>query len=153
MTNLHRGRLKADQILSVVRSHWAIENNGNWTMEYVWDEDTKTWCGQGVGIQVLGLLRLMAYNLVSLLRCRYLRRRDETRAERRRWEELLGCAVAPHQSSRSCSLPLPPGNRRHLTPPAGRRSSLREGELFDKNTCRHPTEPRTGRSRAGWGDV
>lgn len=87
VTNLHRGRLKAEQILSVVRSHWAIENHCNWTMDVVWDEDTKTWCGQGVGIQVLGLLRLMAYNLVSLLRCRYLRRRDETRAERRRWEE------------------------------------------------------------------
>lgn len=87
VTNLHRGRLKAEQILSVVRSHGAIENNGNWTMDVVWDEDTKTWCGQGVGIQVLGWLRLMAYTLVSLLRCRSWRRRDETRAERRRWEE------------------------------------------------------------------
>lgn len=87
LTNLHRGRLKAEQILSVVRLHWAIENNCNWTLDVVWDEDTKTWCGHGLGIQVLGLLRLMAYNLVSLLRCRYLRQRDETRAERRRWEE------------------------------------------------------------------
>ena len=87
MTNLHGGRLKAEQILSVVRSHWAIENNGNGTMDVVWDEDTKTWCGQGVGIQVLGWLRWMAYNLVSRLRCRYLCRRDEPRAERRRWEE------------------------------------------------------------------
>jgi hypothetical protein len=87
VTNVHRGRFKADQILYVLRSHWAIENNCNWTMDVIWDEDTKTWCGQGVSIQVLGLLRLMAYNLVSWLRCRSLRQRDETRAERRRWEE------------------------------------------------------------------
>ncbi|MGH8057692.1 MAG: hypothetical protein ACREOH_10735, partial [Candidatus Entotheonellia bacterium] len=44
------------------------------------------WCGQGVGIQVLGLLRLMAYNVVSQLRCRYLQIREQTRAEKRRWQ-------------------------------------------------------------------
>jgi len=32
-------------------------------------------------------LRLMAYNLVALLRCRYLRTREQTRAEKRRWQE------------------------------------------------------------------
>jgi hypothetical protein len=88
VTNLHRGRLKATQILSVVRSHWAIENNCNWTVDVIWDEDTKAWCGQGFGIQMLGLLRLMAYNWVSLLRCRYLRTRKRISAERRRWKEL-----------------------------------------------------------------
>lgn len=87
LTNLHRGRLKSDQILAVVRAHWAIENNCNWTVDVIWDEDSKVWCGQGVGIQVLGLLRLMAYNLVSLLRCRYLRTREQTSAEKRRWQE------------------------------------------------------------------
>jgi hypothetical protein len=88
VTNLHRGRLNAAQILSVVRAHWAIENNGNWTVDVVWDEDTKAWCGQGLGIQALGLLRLMAYNLVAQLRYRYLRIRERTRAEKRRWQEV-----------------------------------------------------------------
>jgi len=87
VTNLNRGRFNAAQILPVVRSHWAIENNCNWTVDVIWDEDIKTWCGQGVGIQVLGLLRLMTYNTVAWLRCRYVRTRDATRAERRRWEE------------------------------------------------------------------
>ena len=52
-------------------------------MDVIWDEDSKVWCGQGLGIQVLGLLRLMAYNLVSRLRCRYLRhtRPDQSREE------------------------------------------------------------------------
>ena len=88
MTNLHLGRFKAEQILFVVRSHWAIENNCNWTMDVIWDEDSKVWCGQGLGIQVLGLLRLMAYNLVSLLRCRYLRTREAAKETKRRWNEL-----------------------------------------------------------------
>jgi hypothetical protein len=88
VTNLHVGRFSAEQILLVVRAHWAIENNCNWTLDVIWDEDTKSWCGQGVGIQVLGLLRLMAYNLVSRLRCRYLRQREERRAEKRRWQEM-----------------------------------------------------------------
>lgn len=88
VTNLHVGRFQPAQILWLVRSHWAIENNCNWTMDCIWDEDTKVWCGQGVGIQVLGLLRLMAYNLVALLRCRCLRHREERKAEKRRWQEL-----------------------------------------------------------------
>jgi len=87
LTNLHVGRLKPEQILYIVRAHWAIENHCNWTMDVIWDEDSKVWCGQGVGIQMLGLLRLMAYNLVSLLRCRYLRTREQARAEKRRWQE------------------------------------------------------------------
>jgi len=91
VTNLHRGRFQAEQILSVVRSHWARENHGHWTVEVIWDEDTKAWCGQGFGIQVLGLLRLMAYHLVSLLRCRYLRTREDAREAKRRWQEC--CAV------------------------------------------------------------
>jgi len=102
VTNLHRGRLKPEQILYVVRLHWAIENHCNWTMDVIWDEDRKVWCGQGVGIQMLGLLRLMAYNVVSLLRCRYLRIREQTRREKRRWQEccdvlfLLICHVGRH---------------------------------------------------------
>ena len=87
VTNLHRGRLKPQQILAVIRAHWAIENQCNWTVDVIWDEDRKVWCGQGVGIQVLGLLRLMAYNLVSSLRCRYLRTRGQRGAEKRRWRE------------------------------------------------------------------
>jgi hypothetical protein len=88
VTNLHVGRLTPRQILQVIRAHWGIENNCNWTLDVVWDEDTKAWCGQGLGIRVLGLLRLMAYNLVSSLRLRYLRKRGEAGEEKRRWKEI-----------------------------------------------------------------
>ena len=109
VTNLHRGRLRPQQILEVVRGHWGIENHCNWTMDVIWDEDSKVWCGHGVGLHVLGLLRLMAYNGVSRLRCRYLRTREHTRAEKRRWQEwcdalfLLICHVGrdlfPHRQA------------------------------------------------------
>lgn len=89
LTNLHLGRFRPEQILQVVRAHWGIENNCNWTMDVVWDEDTKIWCGRGAAIQALGLLRLMAYNLAALWRCRYLRRREERRQEKRNWQEFF----------------------------------------------------------------
>lgn len=46
VTKLHRGRLKPAQILVVVRAHWAIEHHGHWTVDVIWDEDSKVWCGQ-----------------------------------------------------------------------------------------------------------
>ena len=82
-TNLHWGRLSGKQILQVVRGHWGIENNSNWSLDCIWDEDTKSWSTKGLAIQVLGLLRLMAYNLVAHLRDRYLRKRRE----KHRWGE------------------------------------------------------------------
>lgn len=89
VTNLHVGRFKPLQIVQVVRAHWGIENNCNWTMDVIWDEDTKVWCGRGVALQGLGLIRLMAYNLVALWRCRYLRRREASRPEKRSWQEFF----------------------------------------------------------------
>jgi len=89
VTNLHVGRFKPAQILQVVRAHWGIENNCNWTMDVVWDEDTKVWCGRGAAIQALSLLRLMAYNLAALWRCRYLRRREAQQQEKRSWQEFF----------------------------------------------------------------
>ena len=102
MTNLHRGRLRPEQILALVRAHGASENHGNWTVDVIWDEESQVWCGHGVGIQMLGWLRFMAYHVVSLLRCRSVRRREQTRAEKRSWQEcgdvlfLLICHVGRH---------------------------------------------------------
>jgi hypothetical protein len=87
LTNLPWGRFTPAQILLAVRSHWGIENNCNWTVDVIWDEDSKVWCGQGYAIRILGLLRLMAYNLVAHLRCRYLQRRGEREAVKRGWQE------------------------------------------------------------------
>jgi predicted transposase YbfD/YdcC len=89
VTSVHRGRLSAQQTIEVVRRHWMIENGANWTMDVVWDEDTKAWCTRNHAIEVLGLLRAMAYNLVSLLRSRYLRGGDRKRPWRWWCEQVL----------------------------------------------------------------
>jgi hypothetical protein len=56
----------------VVRSHWGIEHNSFQTLDRAWHEE-QAWCTQGAATDVLGLLRLWAYNLVGLLKGRYLR--------------------------------------------------------------------------------
>jgi hypothetical protein len=89
LTNVHRGRLSPRQTLEVVRRHWMIENGANWTVDVIWDEDTKAWCTKGHAIEVLGLLRLMAYNLVTQLRSRYLRVPPQKRPWRWWCEQVL----------------------------------------------------------------
>ena len=83
LTNLHWGRLKPRQILITVRNHWGIENCCFWSLDVIWGEDSKPWCTKNYALQTLGLFRLMAYNLVALLRFRYLRKR----VEKRPWQE------------------------------------------------------------------
>lgn len=74
ITNLPWKRLQGLGILGVVRSHWGIENNGFRTLDMDWQEE-HPWCTKGAATDVLGLLRLWAYNLVGLLKGRYLRAR------------------------------------------------------------------------------
>jgi hypothetical protein len=71
ITNLAWKRL-AGGILGLVRSHWGIENNGFRTLDREWQEE-QAWCTKGAATDVLGLLRLWAYNLLGLLTGRYLR--------------------------------------------------------------------------------
>jgi hypothetical protein len=89
VTNVHRGRFTPRETLEVFRRHWMIENGANWTTDVIWDEDTKAWCTHGHAIEVLGLLRLMAYNLVTHLRSRYLRNREKKRPWRWWCEQIL----------------------------------------------------------------
>jgi Transposase DDE domain len=72
ITNLGWQRLEGVGILGVVRSHWGIENNGFRTLDMDWQEE-HAWCTKGMATDVLGLLRLWAYNLLGLLKGRYLR--------------------------------------------------------------------------------
>jgi hypothetical protein len=74
LTSLHRGRLTPSQILRVVRGHWGVETCF-WPLDVQWREDDLPWCGSGPGVEVLGLPRLMAYNLLQLARRRHLRER------------------------------------------------------------------------------
>lgn len=81
VTNVPQGMLSGPQILTVVRGHWHIENDCNWTMDTVWQEDTRAWSTNAPSLpgrhplQLLSWLRLLAYNVTSWLRNVRLRRR------------------------------------------------------------------------------
>jgi hypothetical protein len=72
--------LKPAQILLLVRGHWGIEDDAYNSLDQQWLEDSGPWCTQGNAVWALGLLRLMAYNLVQYLRKRRLRRKTKTGA-------------------------------------------------------------------------
>jgi len=74
-TSLRLGRLSSAQILTLVRGHWGIENDCFWSLDLQWNEDSAPWCSVGNAVEILGLIRLMAYNLVQLARKRSLRPR------------------------------------------------------------------------------
>lgn len=75
LTNLRPGRLTPSQCLQVVRMHWGIENDCFWSLDVQWGEDAGVWSTQGRALEVLGLLRAMAYNVCQHLRKRHLRQR------------------------------------------------------------------------------
>jgi len=77
LSNLPVGRLTLAQILLVVRGHWGIENDCFWTLDTQWREDAVPWCSQGLAVEVLSWLRLMAYNLLQFARRAHLRLRDD----------------------------------------------------------------------------
>lgn len=73
ISNLPPKRLTDAQCLAAVRAHWGIENDSNWSLDVAWGEDTYTWVKMDVARETLGLLRLIAYNLVRVLRHRVLK--------------------------------------------------------------------------------
>jgi predicted transposase YbfD/YdcC len=73
ITNLVWGRLTAHQVLAVVRAHWGVENGCHWTVDVVMKEDDCCWCTTGKALRMLSWIRLMAYNVVRLLKDRHLR--------------------------------------------------------------------------------
>jgi predicted transposase YbfD/YdcC len=72
-TNLVRGRLAPQRILDLVRAHWRIENNCFGRLDIEWQEDHGRWVRRGNGLPVVGLLRLLAYNLLEMLHAVHLR--------------------------------------------------------------------------------
>jgi hypothetical protein len=80
VSSLLWNRLSAKQILTLVRRHWAIENDTFNSIDVQWREDSGPWCSQGQSVWCLGLIRSMAYNIVQCLRRRRLRPKDDTGA-------------------------------------------------------------------------
>jgi len=78
-------RLTADQILLVVRNHWAVENDCFWSLDCEWGEDRPAWCARGTAVIALAWLRILAYNIVQGLRKRHLLRHHPLRGGTSPW--------------------------------------------------------------------
>lgn len=85
VTNLVRGRLNGEQLIQLARAHWCIENNLHGALDIQWQEDHGRWVQRGNGLPVTSLLRVLAYNLVSLLRAVHLR---TVKARTAAWDQL-----------------------------------------------------------------
>lgn len=73
VTNLPSGRLSAENLIRLDRAHWRIENNFHGALDVQWQEDHGRWVQRKNGLPVTSLLRVLAYNLMSLLRAVHLR--------------------------------------------------------------------------------
>lgn len=88
ITNTPWDELSPKRILTLVRLHWGIENNANWTADMVFAEDTQCPCRAGNGVLVFSWLRLLAYNIVAVFRA-HLPKRDGRPAAWERSRELI----------------------------------------------------------------
>jgi hypothetical protein len=85
VTNLVPGRLDGDQLLALDRAHWRIENNLHGALDLQWQEDHGRWVRRGRGLAVTALLRVLAYNLLEILRAVHLRSQEARAAA---WDQL-----------------------------------------------------------------
>jgi len=77
------GELTPEQKLLLVRRHWVIENNSNWTADVVLGEDTRCPVNSGNGTVIVSWLNLLALNLLSILRANLTRKDKQPLAWRR----------------------------------------------------------------------
>jgi predicted transposase YbfD/YdcC len=91
LTSIPVKSLTNNQKLLMVRRHWVVENDVFNSLDLQWREDDAIWSTRGNAIGTLGVLRLLAYNIVQFLRKRHLcrKRKDGTRAAPLSWRELF----------------------------------------------------------------
>jgi predicted transposase YbfD/YdcC len=87
ISSLQPDALTPEQWLSVIRGHWAVENQCHWTWDAVFREDERPWIrNDPQGALVVMLLRRMSFNMLALFRSV-----TQRSAERRQipWRDLL----------------------------------------------------------------
>jgi len=67
-------KIRGKLILTLIRSHWRIENELHGTLDIHMREDDPWWVRRGYGLINTGLLRAIAYNLLAIARAVHLRR-------------------------------------------------------------------------------
>ena len=88
ITSLDYEKLNDAEVMKAIRIHWEIENNANWIFDTVWTEDDSPWCNKG--FVLVSLLRILAYNIISRLKTRRLRQKND---RERSWKSILQMIV------------------------------------------------------------
>lgn len=87
ISNLVHSELSWEQWLALVRAHWAVENNGHWTLDAVFEEDEHPWIESSPkGVLAMMLLRRIAYNAVTCFRSVTQRSEEKRKTP---WRDLL----------------------------------------------------------------
>jgi hypothetical protein len=88
ISNLVHTELSYEQWLHLVRCHWAVENNGHWTLDTAFDEDDHPWIAASPkGVLALMLLRRIAYNIATCFRV--VTQRSEEKRQLTKWGDVL----------------------------------------------------------------
>jgi len=84
ITSLNSNKLTDKQVLQAIRMHWGIENNANWVTDVAWEEDDSPWCNRA--LVFVSLFRILAYNVLSRLKTRRLRKKND---RERSWKGIM----------------------------------------------------------------
>jgi len=94
VSNLAAGhRLKGEQMLRAIRQYWQVEEH-NRVMDVELEEDDLPYTQVGDGVPVTTLLRVLAANLLALLRDVHLRAAENRQLPWRRVRDLVWQALA-----------------------------------------------------------
>ena len=84
VTSLEPVKLTDEEVLQAIRMHWGIENNGYWVLDTIFKEDDSPWCNKA--FLFVSWLRILAYNVITRLRTRRLRKKD---GRDRSWKSIM----------------------------------------------------------------
>jgi len=84
LSSIAADKLTASEVQQAIRMHWGIENDGNWIFDVVLGEDDYPFANRA--IKLISLIRLYAYNIISRLINRRLRK---ARARKLSWGNII----------------------------------------------------------------
>jgi predicted transposase YbfD/YdcC len=94
VSSMDADKMDGEQAYRLARAHWRCENEGHWTADAIWDEDARRtpWTTHPNGVLVVGLLRSMAINILSVLRA-LSRIRREGKFAKPAWKTVIEHAL------------------------------------------------------------
>ena len=95
VTSLDADELTSDEALKLVKAHWRCENNGHWTADAIWEEDAyrTPWTTHPDGILAVGLLRIIAINILSVMRTLARIKNGEKEQRKPTWKMVIEQAL------------------------------------------------------------